>query len=194
MQNLFLIMLGIVALAIGLFVSLVTFQPANTPARGSDCIIQGGPWKPDPVAGFTFDQVIKTEPIFEGELNSVTTNCISAKDAEFAPRVSSFGITIFNLSSQNAIVDIKKTLTSHIDDQAIKQVSVKKQNVNWFRNDSEKSVGFFWEEKLRFVYVEISGNIDDPSIASLKEKDLDIYMETLHTVGADVVNTILGGS
>ncbi|MBI1730344.1 hypothetical protein HY229_00405 [Candidatus Acetothermia bacterium] len=194
MQNLFLIMLGIIALAIGLFVSLVMFQPANTPPRGSDCVIQGGPWKPTPIKDFTFDQVMKTEGIFDGELNSVSTTCIPVKDAEFAPRVSSFGITIFNLSDQNATVDIKKMLTSHIDSQAMQQVIVNKQNVSWFRNDSEKSVSFFWEEKLRFVYVEVSGNFDDPAVASLKDKDLDLYMETLHAVGSDVVNTILGGS
>ncbi len=194
MQNLFLIMAGIVAIALGLFVALVVLQPGNTPRLGADCVIQDGPWKPTPIEGFSFERSMKANAIFEGELNSVTTNCTPKADAPFAARVESFGVTLFNLEKQDAVIEIKSLLTPHIDEKAIEQFTINETVVNLFVNTTEKTIVVFWEEPLKFVYLELAGRYDDPAVTSLDETQMNLYMETLHVVTLEIVNTILGGS
>lgn len=165
MQNLFVVMLVLVGVAVALFVALIALQPGGpsglSPAETAETLI------PQAIEGFKLEDISRSEPYFPGELFSVHGIFVPAEDSPFSSHVESLGISVFLLKEPKAAEEIKETLKLLGTSKEITFQGVKMEKLS---DEEIGLIGLLWQEQLKLYYIQVSA-------APQQEVDLEILSQ-----------------
>lgn len=191
MNNLLLIMLGLIGAALALLLGLIALQNALPDSLGGPCTYDLGPLNSYEIEDFALtDAFLDLPPVFEGEIGSDTYICAPEEESEYLGVIESFGITTYSVVSTEAGKDLLGNLAMFDEDST--SYTIAGHDVVARENKEYLFASYSWQQELQVLEILVSGDADSIDQSTATDEEIEEYFRGIRTFAINLIENILG--